>query len=80
MANSLKKSMMKKLENGGKAMDNISSSKPAPPPILPKQDFEFLDLDPIECARQICLAEQQMFRNISLREFLDQKWMKENKE
>jgi hypothetical protein len=78
MANSLKKTIMKKLESSSQM--NFPFSKKAPPPIQPKSDFDFLDVDPIEAARQICLLQQKLFRNISLREFIDQKWTKGQKD
>ena len=80
MANSLKKAMMKKLVNCDNSSElNFSFSKKAPPSIIPKGDGEFMEIDPVEIARQLCLLEQRLYKMLSLREFLDQKWNKGQK-
>ncbi|KAJ3128233.1 hypothetical protein HK100_009303 [Physocladia obscura] len=42
--------------------------------------LSFLDIDPIELARQLTLIESDLFVQIKPREFLDMAWMKDNKE
>ena len=81
MANALKKSMAKKLESSNAPTNaSLIFSKKAPTPILPKtENCELLDHDPVELARQVCLKQQKLYRTICLREFLDQKWNKEEK-
>jgi len=80
MANSLKKTMMKKLESSGNELNaSLMFSKKAPTPLLPKTECELLEHDPTELARQICLREQKLYRLLSVREFLDQRWNKEQK-
>ena len=57
----------------------LSQSNALPPsPILPKNllDFCFLDLDPVELARQITLLQWTTFRSIKPNECLNQSWNK----
>ena len=81
MANSLKKTMVKKLESSRNDPSSLLMfSKKAPTPLLPKTtECELLDHDPVEMARQISLKEQKLYKTISMREFLDQKWNKDHK-
>ena len=65
MARSLQKSMVKRLENSeSNSSSSLMFSKKAPTPILPKTDCELLEHDPVELARQVCLKEQKLYRNI----------------
>lgn len=56
----------------------------SPPSILPKyfnaETFDFIDIDPQEIARQLCILEFQLFKQMSPKEFLNQKWNKPDKE
>ena len=81
MANSLKKTMAKKLDSANSALTApLVFSKKAPTPILPKaENCELLEHDPVELARQVCLKQQRLYRAIFLREFMDQKWNKGDK-
>jgi len=45
-----------------------------PEPLLPEGE-NFVDFNPIEVARQICLYEQNFFSNMTPREFLNQSWI-----
>lgn len=54
------------------------SVKP-PKPILPKRtNFDIMDLDPIEVARQLTLLDSEIFRSISPMECMGQPWNKSN--
>ena len=59
-------------------------SKSAPKPILPdmyqRNTFDFIDLNPVEVARQLTILEHQLFSAIEGRELLNQCWNKDNKE
>eukprot|EP01129_Flabellula_baltica_P002708 TRINITY_DN1253_c0_g1_i1.p1 TRINITY_DN1253_c0_g1~~TRINITY_DN1253_c0_g1_i1.p1 ORF type:complete len:573 (-),score=132.49 TRINITY_DN1253_c0_g1_i1:20-1738(-) len=56
----------------------IQFNEPPPLPIVPKNNT-FKDFDPEELARQMCLFEQEIFREIKPVELMDQNWNK-NKE
>jgi son of sevenless-like protein len=54
------------------------SHKP-PKSITPKKNnFEFMDLDPIEVARQLTLIDSELFRAIKPYECMGQPWNKPN--
>ena len=78
MANSLQKTMTRKLETE----DLEPKKKLLLPPtiVIPKRSVDFLELDNLELARQLCLYHQRLYCAINLREFLDQKWTKDQKE
>lgn len=42
--------------------------------------LKLLDIDPLEMARQMTIVEHQLFMSIHPTEFMDQKWMKKDKE
>jgi len=64
--------------------DNESLLKDAPVPILPSlfngEHFDFIDIDPLEIVRQLCIIDYEKFQKIPPKEFLNQKWNKEGKE
>lgn len=50
----------------------------APPPVLPKslRKIKFLDIDPVEMARQLTLLESKLYNNIKPTECLGKAWSK----
>lgn len=40
-----------------------------PPPIISPKSVNFIDFDPLEVARQVCLFEWQMFARIGMNEY-----------
>ncbi|CAI2171814.1 16221_t:CDS:2, partial [Funneliformis geosporum] len=60
-----------------KAMVMTNSDSP-PPPILPKNinNLKFLDLDPLEIARQLTLIESKLYNKIRPIECLNKAWSK----
>lgn len=50
-----------------------------PPPILPRSNrkLKFLDIDPLELARQLSLVESKLFCQIQANECLGKAWPKE---
>jgi len=61
---------------GNRAKKELQFSEISPPPILPTSpDFE--DFDPIEVARQLCLFDQELLRDIEPKECLNQAWNKD---
>ncbi|CAO1634614.1 unnamed protein product [Parajaminaea phylloscopi] len=50
----------------------------APPPVLPKslRKIKFLDIDPVEMARQLTLLESKLYNKIKPTECLDKAWSK----
>ncbi|CAG8483932.1 5238_t:CDS:2 [Funneliformis caledonium] len=57
----------------------ITNSDRPPAPILPKniKKLKFLDLDPLEIARQLTLIESKLYNKIKPVECLDKAWSKE---
>eukprot|EP01103_Thecamoeba_quadrilineata_P003225 TRINITY_DN13025_c0_g1_i1.p1 TRINITY_DN13025_c0_g1~~TRINITY_DN13025_c0_g1_i1.p1 ORF type:complete len:285 (-),score=35.04 TRINITY_DN13025_c0_g1_i1:197-1051(-) len=78
----LRRLLKKKL--GGDITQETQEEKenqPSPVPKLPSAaSLSFLDMDPAEVARQICLIDQRIYRSITLREFLNQSWNKDQRE
>eukprot|EP01129_Flabellula_baltica_P011800 TRINITY_DN5223_c0_g1_i2.p1 TRINITY_DN5223_c0_g1~~TRINITY_DN5223_c0_g1_i2.p1 ORF type:complete len:502 (-),score=95.97 TRINITY_DN5223_c0_g1_i2:91-1596(-) len=59
---------------------SIESHIKYPSPILPKIDeFELLDISPIEMARQLTLFDYSIFKHIRKSEFINQAWNKEQR-
>lgn len=55
----------------------MNLSTPAPPPILPKsRKIKFLDIDPIEMARQLTLLDSNLYNKIKPVECLNKAWSK----
>ncbi|CRG83087.1 Cell division control protein 25 [Talaromyces islandicus] len=50
----------------------------SPPPVLPKQikKIKFLDISPVEMARQLTLLESQLYNGIRLEECVNKAWQK----
>jgi hypothetical protein len=53
---------------------------PIVPTLFDTGTFDFFDLDPIEVARQLTLIELRYFKEIHLKEFLEQAWNKSDRE
>ncbi|KAI8924487.1 ras guanine nucleotide exchange factor domain-containing protein [Entophlyctis helioformis] len=68
-------------ENGPNAVTRLltANNRDFPSPILPKniRRFRFLDLDPLELARQLTLLESELFASIQPSEFLSKAWSAE---
>nr|KAJ3412426.1 hypothetical protein HK105_002352 [Polyrhizophydium stewartii] len=58
----------------------VAATREAPPPILPKnlRRFKFLDLDPLEVARQLTIKESEIFSQIQISEFLNKAWSRKD--
>lgn len=56
----------------------LTLNNSAPTPILPKnmKKLKFLDIDPIECSRQLTIIESKLFGKIKPVECLDKNWQK----
>jgi son of sevenless-like protein len=54
----------------------IQTSRDCPPPILPRnlKKMKFLDLDPLEIARQLTVLESKFFNLVEPVEFLKKAW------
>lgn len=68
----LKKQIKGKTKNHEIMLDQSSIPAPILPPDL--NNWTFLDIDPLEAARQLCLVEQELYRAIRPRECLNQAW------
>ncbi|CAG8778456.1 9385_t:CDS:2, partial [Acaulospora colombiana] len=57
----------------------LTNSVPPPPSILPKnmKKIKFLDLDPLEIARQLTIIESKLYNKIQPVECLNKAWSKE---
>ncbi|KAJ8323219.1 cell division cycle- protein, variant 2 [Batrachochytrium dendrobatidis] len=58
----------------------VAANRDYPQPILPKniRKFRFLDLDPLEVARQLTIKEGDIFVSIQLSEFLNKAWSRKD--
>jgi len=78
----LKSALKKKLSP--EPIDGEMQLKDAPQPILPSvfdgQTFDFIDIEPLEIARQLSIIEFSLFQKIAPKELLNQKWTKVEKE
>ncbi|SRR6266498_2664256 len=56
----------------------ITNTFPPPPPILPKniKKLKFLDIDPLEIARQLTIIESKLYNKIQPVECLNKAWGK----
>lgn len=57
----------------------VTNSDKPPPPILPKniKKLKFLDIDPLEIARQLTIIESKLYNKIQPVECLDKAWSTE---
>ncbi|ORX41380.1 ras GEF [Piromyces finnis] len=81
IANTILKTLEKRDAGIVKKISISVSSKDAPPPILPKNmnNFKFLDIDPLEIARQLTILESRTYTQIQPIECLNKAWSeKEN--
>ena len=60
----------------------VTNSDRPPASILPKniKKLKFLDIDPLEIARQLTIIESRLYNKIQPVECLDKAWSKESKE
>ncbi|OLL24557.1 Cell division control protein 25, partial [Neolecta irregularis DAH-3] len=60
----------------------LNISQPLPEPIIPKnmKRIKFLDLDPLEIARQLTIIESRLYNKIAVGECLDKSWSRSNAE
>jgi len=61
---------------GNRAKKELQFSEQPPEPLIPISD-NFEDFDPIEVARQLCLFDQELLRDIEPKECLGQAWNKD---
>ncbi|KAG4089606.1 ras GEF [Neocallimastix lanati (nom. inval.)] len=75
LANTIIKALEKRDAGTGKKM-LLNLSKEAPPPILPKNlnYLRFLDIDPLEIARQLTIMESKTYTQIQPIECLNKAW------
>lgn len=80
----LKFSINKKLSPDYERKKQEEFLQSAPEPILPslfaEDNFDFIDLAPLEVARQLTLIEFELFKKVTPKECLGQGWGKDNKE
>jgi len=80
----LKGAIKKNVFPKNKALVSEQYLQNAPALILPtlfnKNAFDFIDLDPLEIARQLCILEFELFHKVTPKEFLNQRWNKSQKE
>jgi len=81
-ATQVKKLLKKKITGSVRRKPMEFDVSRIPKSIYPKNmsDFAFLDLDPVEIARQETLIEHSLYKQIRPRECLNQSWNKSNKE
>lgn len=67
-------------EGGEMQVRKMVMPQSAPPPVLPKnlRKIKFLDIDPLEMARQLTLLDSTLFCRIKPFECLDKSWSKSN--
>jgi len=82
VAQTLKTAIKKKLNPD--TIDVEKLLELAPEPIIPSRlkadTFDFIDIDPLEITRQLCIVEFSLYKKVLPKELLNQKWNKSNKE
>lgn len=66
----------KRERNDGSLRVMVQTSRECPPPILPRnlKKLKFLDIDPLEIARQLTMIESRDFNKVEPVEFLKKAW------
>jgi son of sevenless-like protein len=76
LANQLQKLIDRREQGGMKKIVVTTLGKDVPPPILPRslKKVKFLDLDPLEVARQLTIIESKAYNKLEPVEFLRKAW------
>lgn len=79
-ANLLLRSIERRSGKGEQMKITMVMPSSAPPPLLPKnlKKIKFLDIDPLEMARQLTLMDSRLYNRIRPNECLNKSWSRDN--